>query len=65
MQQQAYPEELTFLADTSDRIVPRLMCDLDLYIDEEGLIRSASRIGNTFHFNMRVIHPILLTKYQR
>lgn len=44
MQQQVYPEELEFLLDPSGRTVPKLLWDLDLVIDRDGVIRSWGRI---------------------
>lgn len=43
-QQQLYPEELKFLLDPAVRTVLKLVWDLDLFIDEEGLIRSAAEL---------------------
>lgn len=40
-----------------------LVEDLDLYIDEEGLVRSDSSIRNSLHFNVRVKHRIPLAAH--
>lgn len=60
MQQQTYPEKLAFLPAGTSLGWGR---GLDLYIDEEGLIRLDGRIGNFLHFNIRVNYPILLAKH--
>lgn len=63
MQQEAYLEELACLPDASGRNFPRLLGDLQLYIDEEGLIKPGGRIGNSLYFNIGVKHFILLEKH--
>lgn len=54
MLQQLYPEEFAFLLDPSGRTFPRLVRDLDLLIDGEGLIRSGYRIVKSHHFSMEL-----------
>ena len=40
--------------------IPLLVSRLNLFLDEDGLIRSKGRLGRTNYFNYDVLNPILL-----
>ena len=45
MQAKCFPKEISFLNSPGNRNIPELVKDLNLYIDEEGVIRSKGRIN--------------------
>ena len=45
MQAKCFPKEITFLNSPGNRNIPDLVKDLNVYIDEEGVIRSRGRIN--------------------
>ena len=63
MQQSSFPRELEYLQDPEGiRDVPILVNNLDLFLDDRGLIRSRGRIGKSSMFDFEVMNPILLAK---
>ena len=63
MQLQSFPEENKFLEeDNNNSNVPKLVMDLDLFLDKVRLIRSKGRIAKTNYYDYNVINPILLGK---
>ena len=62
MQQQSFVEELAYLQHSQCHKVPDLVNDLQLFLDEEGLIRTRGRIGKTTNYEYEVINPIMLAK---
>ena len=63
MQKEAFSHELSYLHDPSSaESVPVLVNNLDLFLDEKGIICSKSRIGKVQMFDFEVINPILLAK---
>lgn len=56
-----FDEELTFLSSPSDKQVPKIVNDLNLFRDSKGLIRSKGRIDNSPH-DYDVCNPVLLPK---
>ena len=61
MQQQCFPNELAYLHNPKG-MVPKLVRDLNLFIDKEGLIRSRGRIGKSSTHEYEVINPVLIAK---
>ena len=45
MQAECFPKKISFLNSPCNRNIPDLVKDLNLYIDEEGVIRSKGRIN--------------------
>ena len=45
MQAECFPKEISFLYSPGNRNIPDLVKDLNLYIDEEGVIKSKGRIN--------------------
>ena len=63
MQQQSFSKELEFLKDSkSFKTVPDLVNNLNLFLDENGLIRSSGRISKSQELNFDLANPILLSK---
>ena len=62
MQRQAFSKELEFLSNPSDKLVPDLVNNLNLFLDKDGLIRCDGRIGKTTYFDQSIINPVLLAK---
>ena len=61
MQQQRFSVELEYLRDPKGK-VPTLVNDLNLFLDNSGLLRSAGRTGKVLEYDYNVINPILLAK---
>ena len=61
MQANRFFAELEYLKDPKGK-VPTLVNDLDLFIDDSGLLRSAGRTGKVQIFDYDIINPILLAK---
>ena len=63
MQSQSFPEELAYLRDPKNKQVPNLVSNLNLFIDEFGVLRSDGRSGKCSNFEYDLINPILLAKH--
>ena len=57
-----FSKGIFFLNSPGNRNIPDLVKDLDLYIDEEGVIRSKGRINKNVTHEEGVQNPILLDK---
>ena len=63
MQKSSFPRELEYLQNPEgDKAVPALVNNLNLFLDNKGLIRSRGRIGKSLMFDFEVMNPILLAK---
>ena len=62
MQSQCFPEELAYLKDPANKQAPNLVTNLNLFIDEHGVLRSDGRSGKCNQFEYDLINPILLAK---
>ena len=62
MQAECFPEEIFFLNSPGNRNISDLVKDLNLYIDEEGIIRSKGIINKNVTHEEGVQNPILLGK---
>ena len=62
MQAECFPKEISFLNSPGNRNIPDLVKDLNLYIDEEGVIRSKGRINKNVTHEEGVQNSILLGK---
>ena len=68
MQRDCFPQELTYLLNTNDknvREVPVLVNNLDLFLEENGVMHSKGRIGKSLHYGYEVLNPVLLAKKRR
>ena len=61
MQAQRFSVEIEYLKNPKGK-APNLVSDLNLFIDETGVIRSAGRTSKVISFEFDVINPILLAK---
>ena len=52
-------EEKQFLLNPNDSKVPRLVTDLNLFLDADGLMRTRERIGKSEFYDYEVLYPIL------
>ena len=64
VQAECFSKELEFLTQPKerDKRVPPLVNNLNLFIDEKGILRSRGRISKCLYFNFNVHNPILLPK---
>lgn len=64
MQLESFPNENDFLEKDkeSNKPVPDLVKNLDLFLDDVGLIRSRGRIAKSNYYDENVVNPILLGK---
>ena len=63
MQKYTFSHKLSYLNDPSSvESVPVLVKNLDLFLDERGIICSRRRIGKARMFDFEVVNPILLPK---
>ena len=66
MQAESFAVELEYLRSIKDqktlKTIPPLVRDLDLFLDEKGILRSRGRIGKTTYYDFDIINPILLAK---
>ena len=68
MQKVCFGKELAYLRnshDTHSSEVPPLINNLDLFLDNNDVIRSRGRIGKTLQYAYDVLNPILLAKDHR
>lgn len=62
MQKESFPVELDFLIDPGGTSKPKLVRNLNLFLDPKGIIRSRGRIGGSECHPYEVQNPILLGK---
>ena len=63
MQKESFSRELAYLQNPSKaESVPVLVSNLDLFLDNRGIIRSRGRIGKAQKLDYQVINPVLLAK---
>ena len=66
MQEEAFPLELKFLrgnkTPSESNPVPNLVQKLNLFIDEQGLLRSKGRIERSNYYNYEIINPIVMSR---
>ena len=62
MQQQSFPTELAYLQSPQGKEVPELLKNLNLFVDESGMIRTKARIGKITTYDYEVINLVLLAK---
>jgi len=54
--------EISFLKNQRDKNVPSLVRNLNLFLDESGILRSRGRISQSIELNTEVNNPILLPR---
>jgi hypothetical protein len=64
MQSEAFAPEIAYLqnANKSGKEIPAIVNQLNLFIDEEGMLRARGRISKSFYFKYDVVNPIMLGK---
>ena len=62
MQSKCFPVELDYLKNPLNKQVPTLVSNLNLFLDEFGVLRSNGRSGKCSTFEYDLINPILLAK---
>ena len=62
MQQQSFPTELADLQSPRGKEVPELLKNLNVFLDERGIIRTKGKEGQITTYDYEVINPILLAK---
>ena len=63
MQSDCFESEIAFLKNPANKKIPNLVDQLNLFLDEDGLLRSAGRIGKQTDYSWEVHNPILLGKH--
>lgn len=68
-QAEHFAKEVAFLKESVynsvNRNVPSLVMNLNLFLDEKGILRSRGRIAKCLHFNYDVHNPVLLPREHR
>ena len=64
IQNHHFHNEISFLKceSKSNLPIPNLVKNLDLFIDDEGIVRSKGRISKVNFYNYEILNPILLPK---
>ena len=62
MQEESFSKELEFLKGKGDTAVPERVRDLNLFLDQRGLIRCEGRMAKVEAFDQDLINPIVLGK---
>src|SRR5215470_16204452 len=66
MQQESFAEEINFLksvkADKAPRNIPDLVKKLDLFLDDDDLLRSKGRLSRCNYYDFEVLNPIVLCR---
>ena len=67
MQKESFPQELEFLRRVQEdppsrETVPPLVSKLNLFVDDEGLIRSKGRLARSNYYDAKILNPVLLAK---
>ena len=63
MQREAFPTELSYLKDPKGAEVPPLVKQLNLFLDNHGVIRTKGRIDKNVELTYDVVNPILIPKH--
>ena len=68
MQRECFSDEIAFLVSVvenpgSDKTVPKLVRDLNLFLDDSGLIRTRGRLSRSNYYNFEILNPVLLGKH--
>ena len=64
MQEEAFPLELGYLRDPKSAVdTPNLVSQLNLFLDEHGIIKSKGRIDKNIDLKYHVVNPILMLKH--
>ena len=64
MQAEAFPHELSYLGGPRTGIMPARVRDMNLFLDNFGIIRSDGRMGKVHQFDFNLSYPILLAPRQ-
>ena len=62
MQLQAFSNEINYLSNPSATKPPDLVRNLDLFLDEQNILRSRGRINKTQYYDYNITNPILIAK---
>ena len=62
MQEEAFPQELAYLKNKDSTEVPTLVSQLNLFLDEHGVIRCKGRIDKNIELKYNIVNPILMPK---
>ena len=60
IQHECYSDEIKFLSSPSSKNIPVLVNQLNLFLDDNGILRSRGRINKTLYYDINVLNPILL-----
>ncbi|MEL7522669.1 MAG: hypothetical protein AAGJ80_13830, partial [Cyanobacteria bacterium J06553_1] len=62
MQSEYFQGEFAYLSIPNEKEIPNLVINLDLFLDEKGLVRSRGRIAKSLRVSYDVQNPVLLGK---
>ena len=62
MQSQCFPDELAYLQNPNNKQIPNLVSNLNLFVDDHGVLRSNGRSGKCDQYEYDLINPIILAK---
>ena len=63
MQKESFCREQSFLKDTTKSKTPSLVKNLNVFLDQEGILRMDGRIANSKRYGYEVKYPILQGKH--
>ena len=63
MQDESFSKEITFLTENpNSKEIPSLVNQLNLFLDDSGILRSRGRLSKSVLYNYDVLNPIMLGK---
>ncbi len=69
IQRECFHKEIEFLETTTtskdERLIPPLVMNLNLFLDDKGILRSRGRISKCLYYTYDVHNPVLLPKTHR
>jgi len=63
VQHSCYSDEIEFLNNPTNRNIPLLVNNLNLFSDSLGVLRSKGRISKCTYFDYDVINPVILSRF--
>jgi len=62
-QEKYFAKEIEFLSDKKENaVVPVLVNQLNLFVDNDGILRSRGRISECAQFSYNVVHPVVIPR---
>ena len=61
-QRKYFSSEIGYLENNHDQFIPKLVSNLNLFLDSDGLLRSKGRLDKCLQFNYDVRNPLMLPR---